>query len=85
MLHDSVLREVNKGEFDEYARTTREGYYSITELIYTEDKESFGEGSTVINVSKFNTGREENIKIRRSHDLREGSRPFSSKFGMVFK
>jgi hypothetical protein len=85
MLHDGTLREVNKGEFDEYARTTTEGYHSIRELVYTEDTTSFAAGSTVVNVSKFNTGREENIKTRRTHDLTQGSRPFSNKFGMIFK
>lgn len=87
MLHDGTLREVNKSEFNEYARTTSEGHHSITNLIYTEDKATFASGSTVINVSGFNTGREENLQTRRPHDLREGSRPFSraTAFSMVYR
>lgn len=83
MLHDGMHRSINKKEYDEYKRETNEGFQNITGLQYTEDTATFLSGSTVVNVTGFSTGRDENIKTRQTHDLRNGSRPFAEKKRLV--
>ena len=83
MLHDGLCRNINRKEYEEYAKETSEGFNNIVGLRYTEDTTTFGSGSTVINVSYFSTGREEAVHLRKVHDLRNGSRPFAEKKKLV--
>lgn len=83
MLHDGLMRDINKQEYDVYKKETAEGFQNIVGLQYSEDYTLFPEGSIVINVSGFNTGRSEAVHLRKAHDLRNGSRPFMAKKRVV--
>ena len=79
MLHDGLERNINRREYEEYTKETSEGFNNIVGLQYTEDVTTFAPGSTIIDASYFSTGREEAVHLRKTHDLRNGSRPFAEK------
>jgi len=68
---DGLEKEVNRSEFERYSKETLEGINSITNLEYQYD-----EYTGFVNVSSFQTGKEENVKTRSIHDIRAGSKPF---------
>jgi len=73
-LSDGITRNVNKTEFDVYKSKTVEGINTIYNLEYTVD-----EITGFVNVSNFQTNREENISSTFTHDLRNGNMPFAVK------
>jgi hypothetical protein len=77
--NEEITREVNQSEYDRYLRNTSEGIYSIHNLDYTIDTES-----GFVNVKWFNTEYNPNINQYRLHDLREGPKPYDTKFGMMY-
>ena len=70
-MNDGLLKTVNKGEFDRFMGSTKEGWHSITSLEY-----KIIEDTGFVNVSKFNTGIELNKNLNKVHDLRDGVTPF---------
>ena len=70
-LQDGSLRKVNKSEYAVYQSNTGEGIGSLSDVKY-----SYDEDTGFLNVSAFNTQREENISARSVHDLRNGNVPF---------
>jgi hypothetical protein len=79
-LNNTVLREVNQGEFSRYSNNTKEGIYSITNLKYTID-----ESSGFVNVSNFSTEYNPDITKYKMHDLRNGPVPFDTKVGLMYR
>jgi hypothetical protein len=77
--NDEITREVNQSEYDRYVRNTPEGIYSIQNLDYTIDNES-----GFVNVKWFNTEYKPNVNTYRLHDLRQGSMPYDTKFGLMY-
>ena len=75
-MKDGLIRVVNKGEFDRFMSSTKEGWHSINLLEY-----KIIEDTGFVNVSKFNTGIELNKSLSKVHDLRDGLTPFGL-FGM---
>jgi len=71
---DGLERVVNRKEFDRYQQKTTEGIRSIRDLEYNVD-----ESTGFINITRFNTGFEENKQFSKVHDLRQGSIPFKPK------
>ena len=70
-LKDDLYRTINRTEFELYKHLTPEGIRHISNIQYTIDEET-----GFVNVTNFNTGREENIATKSTYDLRKGSRPF---------
>ena len=77
--NDESTREVNQSEYDRYLRNTSEGIYSIQNLDYTINNET-----GFIDVKWFNTEYNPNINTYRLHDLKEGAKPYDTKFGMMY-
>jgi hypothetical protein len=72
-MKDSLIRLVNRGEFDRFMANTPEGFQSITDLSYDiDDKSGF------IHVKTFNTGTQENAKQTVTYDIRNGTVPFKT-------
>lgn len=69
-MSDGVKRDINREEFDRYAKNTREGLNSITHLNYTIKKDN------LVDVTQFHTGLNENINARSVHHLANGKSPF---------
>ena len=72
-LTDTIIREVNRTEYDRFLQNTTEGIDSIRGLKY-EVKEETG----VIDVLQFNTTVQENTATRYAYDLRNGPAPFNN-------
>jgi hypothetical protein len=70
MLETNV-RTVNQTEYNRFEQRTTEGIRSIRDLSYEYDKET-----GFVNVLTFETGVEEQVHMRKEHDLRNGARPF---------
>lgn len=77
--NEEITREVNQSEYDRYLRNTTEGIYSIQNLDYVIDNES-----GFVNVKQFNTEYIPNVNGYRLHDLRAGSMPYDTKFGLMY-
>jgi len=77
--NDEITREVNQSEYKRYVLNTTEGIYSIKNLDYTIDNES-----GFVNVKWFNTEYNPNVNTYRLHDLRQGSMPYDTKFGLMY-
>lgn len=71
-FYDGYLKQVNKTEFERYVNHTIEGIDSIQNLVY-----SFNEETDLYDITKFNTGTEENRKTTKIHDLHNGTVPFN--------
>jgi hypothetical protein len=78
-LNNTVLREVNEGEFSRYLNNTKEGIYSIANLEYTID-----ESSGFVNIANFSTEYKPDITKHKMHDLRTGPIPFDQKVGLMY-
>lgn len=78
-LQDGPLREVNRAEFDRYVEGTAEGIRSITGLVY-----SFDESIGFVNITQFSTGREPDLSKYHMHDLKNGTVPYDTKFGLMY-
>ena len=72
MLTDGIHRIINKDDFKQYRFKTKEGIDSIKDLTYEINGE-------FVDVTNFNTGREENKYTKSSYDLRKGNKVFSKK------
>ena len=70
-FYDGYLKEVNKKEFDRFAKNTKEGLYSIYNLNYT-----FNETTQIYDITSFETGTHENTQYKKVHDLHNGTTPF---------
>jgi N-terminal domain of galactosyltransferase/N-terminal region of glycosyl transferase group 7 len=70
-FHDGTHRSVNRDEFGRYVKRTNEGWTSITNLSYSIDHES-----GMVDVSRFDTGVQEDSSKTFSHDLRKSNSPF---------
>ena len=77
--NEEVVREINQSEYDRYLRNTVEGIYSIQNLDYSIDTEN-----GFVNVRWFTTGVIPVINEYRLHDLRNGPRPYDTKFGLMY-
>ena len=75
MMHmsDGVKRDVNRDEFERYAKKTKEGWNSISHVKYTIKKDN------IVDVSQFNTNYNENMDARQVHHLANGKTPFKPK------
>lgn len=75
-LQDGFGRVVNRTEFDAYQKKSTEGITSINQLEYNIiDETGF------VDVTNFNTGRDENLGARADFDLRKGNVPFANNVG----
>jgi len=72
-LQDGFGRVVNRSEFDVYRGITKEGITSISKLEYT-----IIEDTGFVDVTAFDTSRDENTGARSDYDLRKGSIPFAN-------
>lgn len=70
-FYDGYLKQVNKKEFERYAKNTREGLYSIYNLNYT-----FNQDNQTYDITSFETGIHENTQYKKLHDLHNGTTPF---------
>ena len=70
-FYDGYLKQVNKKEFERYAKNTKEGLYSIYNLNYT-----FNEEKQTYDIQTFDTGINENVQYKTVHDLHKGTSPF---------
>lgn len=70
-FYDGYLKQVNKKEFERYAKNTKEGLYSIYNLHFT-----FNEEKQTYDITTFETGTTENIQFKTVHDLHKGTTPF---------
>tara|TARA_B100000900_G_scaffold408736_1_gene423486 strand:- start:1090 stop:1872 length:783 start_codon:yes stop_codon:yes gene_type:complete len=68
-LSNGTFREINKSEFDRYANNTKEGWSSIRDLHYEIE-------DNMVHIHRFHTDNEENMQLRKTHDLRKGATPF---------
>ena len=81
-LKDEILKTVNKEEYQMYMKQSNEGYKNIVDLDY-----HYNDTSGFLNVKQFNTGREENIRYSKSHNITKGNKPFQKRnplMNMVF-
>jgi len=81
-LKDEILKTVNKEEYQMYMKQSNEGYKNIVDLDY-----HYNDTSGFLNVKQFNTGREENIRYSKSHNITKGNVPFRKRnpqMNMVF-
>ena len=69
LLHDGVIRSVNRREFDRYMGQTKEGFADIKNLAYTVN-----ENTGFVNVTGFTTELEPVQTV--PYDTRNGARPF---------
>ena len=67
LLMDGTTRIINRSEFELYESNTKEGINTIIDLEYTID-----DSSGFVNVTNFNTQRQENLSKMVSHDLTKG-------------
>jgi len=73
-LQDGFARVVNRSEYDVFMGKPTEGIGSIYQLAYT-----INDDTGFVDVTDFNTSREENTSLRSDFDLRKGSnKPFPS-------
>jgi hypothetical protein len=70
-MKDDIYRTINRAEFELFRHITKEGINSISNVTYTIDEET-----GFVNVTQFNTGREEIVATKSIYDLRKGNRPF---------
>tara|TARA_A100001015_G_scaffold295156_1_gene373842 strand:- start:1817 stop:2647 length:831 start_codon:yes stop_codon:yes gene_type:complete len=70
-FYDGYLKQVNKREFERYAKNTMEGIYSIFQLQY-----NFNDETKLYDISSFETGINENKDFSKLHDLHNGTSPF---------
>jgi hypothetical protein len=85
VLHDGITRLINRKEFNRYLTLTKEGIYSIHNIIYNAN-----EDTGFIDVNYFITDNAESQKDTLTYDLRNGPRPFKNvnkrnpKMSMIF-
>lgn len=80
-MKDEEIKPVNKEEYLLYRNKTNEGFNNIYSLEYYMTDDGF------LNVTSFETDREENKKLTKNHDIKRGNKPFNkrkSTMGMVF-
>lgn len=76
-LQDGFGRVVNRSEYDVFMGKPTEGIGSISQLTYTINDET-----GFVDVTDFNTSREENTNLRSDFDLRKGgNKPFPASPG----
>lgn len=73
LLHDDLVRMVNKGEFNRYMDKTPEGHMSISNLEY-----ALNVVTDMVDVTNFKTSSEPNNALNEKHDLRLGPIPFKT-------
>jgi len=81
-LKDNIIKTVNKEEFEMYRKQSNEGYKNIVDLNYY-----YNESLDFLNVTQFNTGREENLKYSKPHNITKGNNPFQKRnpqMNMIF-
>jgi len=81
-LKDNIIKTVNKEEFQMYKKNNNEGYKNIVDLDY-----DYNDSSGFLNIVGFNTGREENIRYSKAHNITDGNKPFrkrNPKMNMLF-
>jgi len=81
-LKDDILKTVNREEFQLYKERSNEGYKNIVDLDYY-----YSDSNDFLNVKQFNTGREENIRYSKLHNITRGNIPFRKRnpqMNMVF-
>jgi len=71
-LQDGALRMINRTDYREYIADTKEGHYSISDLVYTLDGET-------ANVTGFSTGRQPATGTREITDISLTNEPFRRK------
>ena len=72
-MKDVLEKTVNKKEFDRYLDKTTEGIHSIRQLHYSVVREN---NENFVQVYTFDTGTQEDTRLTKIHDLRNGSHPF---------
>ena len=78
-LNNTNIREVNEGEFDRYVNNTKEGINSISNLTYEID-----ETAGFVNIRDFSTEYFPNVHRYKLHDLKNGTVPYDTKFGLMY-
>ena len=80
-MKDEQIKPVNKEEYLLYKNNTNEGFKNIYNLDYIMSDNGF------LNVSHFETERQENKRLTKNHNLDRGNKPFNrrnSTMSMVF-
>jgi hypothetical protein len=84
---NGITRNVNRSEFDIYMQDTKEGINTIDNLLYYIDKET-----DFVNVTSFDVGREENLNLKETFNLKEITpykdhiqKKYKQKMRMVFR
>jgi hypothetical protein len=77
--NSTSLREINRGEFERYAKNTHEGIRSIGQLLYTID-----ETTGFVNVTQFSTEYPPKMQLYKLYDLKNGTKPYQTKFGLMY-
>jgi len=78
-MKDSLMRTVNRDEFDRYASDTTEGFSDIINLQYDIDEEN-----GVIGVKTFLTAVQENESTNTNYDLRNGNKVFPPSINSLY-
>jgi hypothetical protein len=81
-LKDTIIKMVNAEDYHIYKNQLNEGYNNIVELEY-----NYNDSNGFLNITKFSTGREENKKYSKQHNILNGNKPFQKrrpKMNMVF-
>ena len=71
-FYDGFLKQVNKKEFERFVNFTSEGIRSIHNLYYT-----YNSNTNIYDVHTFDTEFKEDIKSIKTHDLHNGTSPFT--------
>ena len=73
MLHfsEGITRNINRSEFDLFLSNTTEGINSISNI-----QQNIDESTGFVNITYFNTPREETASLRETYDMRDGPMPF---------
>ena len=75
----TLIRDINQKEYERFLKRTNEGIYSIQNLQYTID-----ESTGFVNVNWFNTEYNPSIQHYKQYDVRNGSKPYDTKFGLMY-
>jgi len=70
-LNESINRVVNRGEYNRFIQNSTEGITHIHNLEYTLD-----DSTHFVNVTKFDTEYQENMRLQRSYDITKSRTPF---------
>jgi hypothetical protein len=77
--NNTITRDINQKEYERFLKRTNEGIHSIRNIHYTID-----ESSGFVNVNWFNTEYNPSNQHNKQYDIRNGSKPYDTKFGLMY-